>query len=1264
MKRRTVLLGLFLVLFLIGAMFTGTQMGLILVQRSVNSFSGGVASIGSVEGRLATKYTLYDIHLEISGSQIDIEKFQWEWRSLSLLKGALDVTVCKVTGLDIQLGEPKDIADKEAESSAFPSFLPLSRILVHELSIDGLDMKSEDGNLIFQLFNFRTSLDYLDDLLVVNSFKAEGPEIGLAFHGNAELKKDRNLDIVGNWKLAGYGFHLSKGTFSLSGPIDSLGVNVSLHDPGEIHVTGVIQNLLDEAIWTAKLDAKNINLETWILHCPEIILSTVHADMSGDFGHYRGLVVADGFWGLADNLQLRTGIDGDGLGLVFSSLRIDRKESSAVATNASISWAKLFSWEADLDFNNFAVDMFYPDFNGSVSSVFHSVGDVTEESLVANFKLERMNGQVADYVWSAEGSLDLIDERIFSRDLRIESDSVGGLAIVHNAELSWADKLSWKADVDLDHFDPGFLHPMAAGDINGNIKSTLEWRGDFPLGKIGFSKLSGELRGVAITGGGEIAIASSKLSTDGLQLSIGESQLHVNGKMDDTLGLQFSFDSPDLSEIDENLLGELNMQGHVAGSKDFPEIDLDVAGSNLHTGDIQIKKLRGHLETAIGTSEIIDGSLMVQDGVIAGISVSNVDVTVSGTTFDHTLTSEITGPDGELNLTLDGTYENGWLGKLSGLSLKSTKFGDWTQLNSAPLTLSPENNSVDDFCIVNLMAGSNNSTCLSARVAGEDAHWSMNADMTSFNLDSLHNMDLGLPQINGVLGASVEANGDSKGVVLANAHVTIPKLDTLLSVTESDFVPVQLKDSTFEAHLEDQNLDFDLFFKANKGGSLDMSGQVSGIGQFGSPISTSSIEGELILDKYYLSSLAAFTGYGVEPTGWVSSSFGLGGTLGQPEVYGQLAIQEGGLELAYQGITLENVVVAIDSRDTSAIVRASATSDGGHLDIGGVVAYGKQGVEAALQLTGENFLLVNLPEYSLRVTPDATMKINKNRGQINGKVIVPSGLIAPEELSGVVKVSEDVVFLGEETVHAKNGYPFFLDLDVKLGDDVKVDGYGLEGRLGGEFNVKITPDDFITGRGELDLLDSTFSFYGRSLDIARGRILFTGGPIDNPGMDIRAQKVVSAETARDDEYTVGVDINGLVQDLQYHLFSDPYMDDTDILSQMVVGHSFSSSSEAEGSLLQAAAMTLGLEGSSKLMEGIGGLLLIDDLHLEGSTKEEDVSLVVGKKITEDLYIGYDMNMFSRLGQFRVRYDLTHGFYVETRSSSESTGADIIYTFKK
>jgi translocation and assembly module TamB len=204
----------------------------------------------------------------------------------------------------------------------------------------------------------------------------------------------------------------------------------------------------------------------------------------------------------------------------------------------------------------------------------------------------------------------------------------------------------------------------------------------------------------------------------------------------------------------------------------------------------------------------------------------------------------------------------------------------------------------------------------------------------------------------------------------------------------------------------------------------------------------------------------------------------------------------------------------------------------------------------------------------------------------------------------------------------------------------------------------------LAGRGELDLVEGTFTIYGRSLKIERGRVLFTGGPIDNPGVDVRAQVKVSDEEARGEGYTVGVDISGLVQDLQYHLFSDPFMEDTEILSLMIVGHSLANSTQSEGNILEAAAVMLGVKGSSGFVKGIGNLLQLDDLHLEGSSTKEDMSLVLGKRVTKYLYIGYDLNMFNQLGQFRVRYDLTRGFSVETTSSSESTGADLIYTFER
>jgi translocation and assembly module TamB len=188
--------------------------------------------------------------------------------------------------------------------------------------------------------------------------------------------------------------------------------------------------------------------------------------------------------------------------------------------------------------------------------------------------------------------------------------------------------------------------------------------------------------------------------------------------------------------------------------------------------------------------------------------------------------------------------------------------------------------------------------------------------------------------------------------------------------------------------------------------------------------------------------------------------------------------------------------------------------------------------------------------------------------------------------------------------------------------------------------------------------------YGQKLSIERGRVLFTGGPLDNPGVDVRAQRKITGKKLGSEVYTVGLDISGLVQDLQYHLYSDPFMEDTEILSLMIVGQTLADSSSEEGNMLEAAAMMLGSKGSSGFAKDFGSFMSLDDLHIEGSSTRENMALVVGKRLTEDLYIGYDLNMFSQLSQFRVRYDLTRGFSVETRSSAESTGADLLYSFER
>jgi translocation and assembly module TamB len=395
----------------------------------------------------------------------------------------------------------------------------------------------------------------------------------------------------------------------------------------------------------------------------------------------------------------------------------------------------------------------------------------------------------------------------------------------------------------------------------------------------------------------------------------------------------------------------------------------------------------------------------------------------------------------------------------------------------------------------------------------------------------------------------------------------------------------------------------------------------------------------------------------------VSGEFLLDGTLARPQLIGEARLDQGGINLPYQGISLAEISLKIEAAEDGARLSGRMVSGPGEVRADGTLRYGEQGIEGALHFSGKNFLLVNLPEWAINIDPNIDLTFSQRSADIKGMVTIPNALLTPEEMKNSVAESPDVVLV-DSREQRRSGWPFSLDLDILLGDSVRIDGYGLSGRLGGSLRVKTPAGDMPTALGELDLIGGTYTIYGRTLDIARGRILFTGGPIDNPGVDVRAQRTFSDEVAKNRGYTVGVDISGLAQDLKFHLFSDPYMDKSEILSQLIVGRSLAFSTAEESGLLGEAAATLGLTGGNELFQGIGSILQLDDMHLEGSSNKENVSLVVGKRLTKDLYIGYDVNMFSQLGRFRVRYDLTNGFAVETSSSSQSTGADLLYSFEK
>lgn len=229
-----------------------------------------------------------------------------------------------------------------------------------------------------------------------------------------------------------------------------------------------------------------------------------------------------------------------------------------------------------------------------------------------------------------------------------------------------------------------------------------------------------------------------------------------------------------------------------------------------------------------------------------------------------------------------------------------------------------------------------------------------------------------------------------------------------------------------------------------------------------------------------------------------------------------------------------------------------------------------------------------------------------------------------------------------------------INIEIDLGDDLRVRGRGLDTRLRGKLSVVNGPTlqsmPRLTGTIRTDR--GTFRAYGQDLQVERGHITFNGA-LDNPTLDIIAIR------PHLDEMRVGVHVRGTAQLPWVQLFSDPAMPDSEKLSWLVLGRS--SAGAADAALLQQAALAL-LSGSGRGITGeLADALGLDELSFKGG--ENGVasgSVTLGKRFSRNFYVAYERGLDATMGTLYFFYDLSRRLKLRGETGTESA-IDLIYT---
>jgi translocation and assembly module TamB len=870
-------------------------------------------------------------------------------------------------------------------------------------------------------------------------------------------------------------------------------------------------------------------------------------------------------------------------------------------------------------------------------------------------------------VFSARGTGARLELEIDELALSAPEGNAGTLRAQGSASL---EARNTRLAVTADDFDPQWLFAGWPGRIDGTAMLAA---GLTPTPNAAFEAVeaAGELRGYPVTLHGDAAFANPGTARfDALRLESGANRVVVNGTLDATrLDLAVTADLDSLDLVLPGAGGSVDGEVAVAGTWAEPRARGRVAARDLSYAGVAVERLDADGEIGVAAETPLSLTVTADDIRRDSVALERVTTRLVGTTAVHTATVETRGEDWSATIVADGGWtENLWRGVLQRIAIDEPVLGAWELDEPAAATLGVGRASLANGCLVHVSQ---------ARLCGElDVQRTPSDRLVvsaqNFELATLRPVLPPELTVNGVyqLSASlVDVLGEPHGALALTGGATHVSVET----GEAQTFAADLTDVRAGMTLAQDKLELTAGLASTAGGSASVNATIENLRARDSPV-----DGSLLVEWPDLSFLALLSPSLERVAGRLAVDLELGGTVAEPTVDGRANLADGSFGLPSFGL----VVDGIEATATTADGRTLDFSATGNVDqatltlAGATVLDPAAGWPTRLTLKGDTVPIVRLPNAEIYATPDLAIDVALPDVTVTGSVHVPRASIQIEALPDqAVPPSADAVVHGQ-TLAVTRSQPLRIAMavDVTFGDDVRYEALNLDTLISGQLRIDVERSRSATARGTLDLT-GTYNAYGQVLEIEHGQLFFTG-PLDNPGLNVRALRDLDAFGV-DSSFNigspiteVGVELTGTVRAPRTRVFSEPAMNETDALSYLLFGQPARGSGSGSGggldteqtSTLQVAALSLGLQQALPAFQRIGSSLGLDELAVRSTTADAG-EVMAGKYLSPKVYIRYSYGLFNRIGGLLLRFKVNDRWSIETLSGDQES-MDLLYTVEK
>lgn len=1256
-------------------------------------------AVGQVEGRLWDDLRLKDVQIEWPGGALASESLQVVWRPTALLRGKLLVTAVTVQGVTLSTVADSAPPVEPARPLSLswperPDWLKWLRVELRQLRLEAAQWRRpEQPPLVLERFTGR--LRWTGRRLKLTALELIAPQGTLnatleARWGRPGLKLEAVAELA---ELAGAAAHLQLSLQVKPGPAaeslqGQLNLTAASAPTGKLTLASGLQLDAETLTLTAfelaqpdregrvtgsarlsyGAETPQLELQTAMTHLDLAEVAGMATDLSGTLQLAGGLVNYGGKVDLSNQgpgwqeLQLAGPFSGNLKQITFAQLKAQAL-TGAIGGNLTVGWQPLLEVRGSLAAEGLDPAVIQADWPGSVGL---EVEGYWRQRLEGPFEAA-LRGRLLDSTLRGYRLKGSVDGRLQGTALELATLELQGQGVSLSAKGVLGDRL----DVRFQASDLASLLPNAAGAVQG--RGWLRWRDQ---------QLAGVLRGR----GSRLGYGEHRLKAAEFDFS------RQAGRDEATISLDLrGLQSSGLPTADVTFQGAGLPEKHrlAATIQVAPGARLELAlaggyGAGAWKGTLQRLTMQdaiGPLKLAKPVPLIVSGpAVQLQDLTLLGEGSEELQATADLRL--QPFSGHLDADWRELNLARGNLWQKAirMTGRSSGrtglkwpvagqrevtaqfeLSGRLDQDAATVDLRRLSSQLAWNQKGLQGDLVAELAVGGRfKATVRSveppALVLPRRGEWQL--DWQDLVLQPwLTDLPAGLV-IEGRASGSSEGSWASGGQIAIKGQCAVVG-GRLTGKTRDGLLSFVLQSATASWDWRGEQLSGETSLVLEEYGRLD--------GKFRLPVparlplapdSGGSLSGRLT-GQMREQGLVALLLPGViqESRGSLAVDLTAGGKWRQPIFAGRLKLAEAGAYLPAAGIELKDLGATAEfNGDRLQLSEFVVHSGPGQLRGSGFLRLKDWRIaEYQAKLGGEKFQALDLPELQAQIDPDLNFKGTSSGVHIDGRVTVNEFLLRELATASAVKVSEDVVLVNaaSETTTPKAPLAVSANIDLILGEHVLIKAAGLDARLTGKMKLQVAPGKDPTGTGRISVAEGAYSAYGAKLNIERGNLLFSGGPVQDPTFDILALRTVGKVKA-------GVRVAGTPRAPRLELYSEPPMGNNDRLAYIVLGRP-SAQTSADADLLMTAAGALLSQGESVVLQDqLKRQLGVDVLGFEAG--DDDVStsmLTIGKYLSPDLYVGYGQSLFTEASEFRMRYSLGEHWEVESKTGTES-GVDLYY----